>query len=70
MIIPGFIDAHVHPTIAGIQHFQCDLTIADTLEEAKMILQQLSSTLAKGEWLVGGGWKNEWFPPTVIVFYY
>jgi hypothetical protein len=62
MVMPGFVDAHVHPMISGIIHFQCDIARCNDFQEATQLLLQFSKTLKETEWLVGAGWRNEWFP--------
>jgi predicted amidohydrolase YtcJ len=52
-IVPGFIDAHTHPSYAGIQHLtrvDCDLRSIADIQGA---LRQRASSVPPGEWVLG-----------------
>ncbi len=61
MVLPGFHDAHVHPTFGGVQLMQCDLS--GSADAATLLAQvaQCDAALPEGEWLVGGGWDLSLF---------
>ena len=52
-VLPGFIDAHTHPAMAGLDHLRmvdCDLrSIADILAA----LRKRAAQTAPGEWVLG-----------------
>ena len=52
-VLPGFIDAHTHPAMAGLDHLRmvdCDLrSIADILSA----LRKRAAQTAPGEWVLG-----------------
>lgn len=67
--MPSFIDSHVHPVVSGIQFYQFNLadkldTISG-LDDLEKILKDWSekhpASSESERWLVGGGWRNDWF---------
>lgn len=62
LLVPGFIDSHVHPVIGGLQMLQCDLSGGESQQE---YLARVTSYLAERpevEWVTGGGWSMSAFP--------
>src|SRR5215470_10133501 len=52
-VVPGFIDAHTHPSYAGIRHLtrvDCDLR---SIAEIQGALRQRASSTPPGEWVLG-----------------
>ncbi|MGZ6734895.1 MAG: amidohydrolase [Nocardioides sp.] len=62
LISPGFIDAHYHPTIGGLDLNACDLTPATNAEECLAIVAAYAAAHPEREWIVGAGWQVPWFP--------
>ena len=60
-VLPGFIDAHIHPVVAGIESQQADLSSATTIGECLSIVGAYARTHPRSEWIVGGGWSMELF---------
>ncbi|MGV0806504.1 amidohydrolase [Mycolicibacterium setense] len=60
-VLPGFIDAHVHPVVAGIESQQADLSTATSVAECLRIIDTYARAHPRGEWIVGGGWSMELF---------
>lgn len=68
LITPGFVDAHVHLVMGGVERNSCDLTSAEGREEALETIRAYAETLPVtdrpgSEWIVGGGWYKGDFPP-------
>ena len=68
LITPGFVDAHVHLVMGGVERNSCDLTSAEGREEALETIRAYAETLPVtdrpgSEWIVGGGWDKGDFPP-------
>ncbi|MDX1448185.1 MAG: amidohydrolase family protein, partial [Acidimicrobiia bacterium] len=61
LVVPGFIDAHVHPLKGGLRMLRCDLTDAASRAEAEARIVAAAAELPAGEWLLGGGWLYEWY---------
>jgi len=62
MVLPGFHDAHVHPTFGGIQLMQCDLSGSASAAALTALVAACDAALPQGDWLVGGGWELSLFP--------
>ncbi|MDD9962588.1 MAG: amidohydrolase [Gammaproteobacteria bacterium] len=62
MVLPGFHDAHVHPTFGGIQLMQCDLSGSASAAALTALVGVCDAALPDGDWLVGGGWDLSLFP--------
>ncbi|MYF50797.1 MAG: amidohydrolase [Gammaproteobacteria bacterium] len=62
MVLPGFHDAHVHPTFGGIQLMQCDLSGSASAVALTALVAGCDAALPQGDWLVGGGWELSLFP--------
>ncbi|HSJ28058.1 MAG TPA: amidohydrolase [Acidimicrobiia bacterium] len=61
LLVPGFVDAHVHPMVGGLRILSCDLTEVDTRDEAERRIAATAAALPPGEWLTGGGWLYDWY---------
>lgn len=55
MIVPGFVDAHVHPVTGGVELGQCDLNDARTRAALEETIRGCVGA-QDGPWLRGGGW--------------
>ncbi len=62
MIVPGFIDAHVHPVKAGESMISCDLSGALSAAEYLDAVRSYSDSLPVDSWIRGGGWSFDAFP--------
>ena len=60
-VVPGFIDAHVHPVQAGLMLAGCDLTDARGAGEAVRLVAAYATAHPDAPWISGGGWSMEWF---------
>jgi predicted amidohydrolase YtcJ len=61
MVVPGFGDAHVHPLHGGLNLLRCDLHDAEGAEHAAGVISSYASDNPDLPWVVGGGWKYEWY---------
>jgi predicted amidohydrolase YtcJ len=61
-LLPGFIDAHVHPVFAGNQLRQCDLRAASTPSGYARLVAAYARDHPEEEWITGGGWSMDAFP--------
>lgn len=62
LILPGFVDAHVHPVEGGLDRLRCDLTEVDTRDAYLNLVAQYARRHPNAEWILGGGWKMAAFP--------
>ena len=61
-IMPGFVDAHVHPIQGGLERLRCDLSEQSTREEYLAAIHEYAVTHPDAEWILGGGWAMPAFP--------
>ena len=61
-LLPGFIDAHVHPVFAGDQLRRCDLTGATAVSDYLDLVAAYVRDHPGDGWVTGGGWSMEAFP--------
>jgi predicted amidohydrolase YtcJ len=61
-LLPGFIDAHVHPVYAGGQLRRCDLRDGVTAADYLAIVDRYARAHPDLDWITGGGWAMEAFP--------
>lgn len=60
LVTPGFVDAHAHPAMAGLERLGLDLSPCTSLPEAMRLVR---TALEDGDgWLTGGGWSMSDFP--------
>ncbi len=59
MVVPGFIDSHVHFLSGGFALASVQLRDAATPEEFTTRIGEYAQTLAPGEWILNGDWDHE-----------
>eukprot|EP00252_Welwitschia_mirabilis_P007515 TRINITY_DN1893_c0_g1_i4.p1 TRINITY_DN1893_c0_g1~~TRINITY_DN1893_c0_g1_i4.p1 ORF type:complete len:194 (-),score=34.34 TRINITY_DN1893_c0_g1_i4:31-612(-) len=59
MVVPGFIDSHVHFISGGLQMGQVDLRKVKSKQEFIMKIERAASTTERGNWILGGGWNDD-----------
>ncbi|HXF73419.1 MAG TPA: amidohydrolase [Actinomycetota bacterium] len=62
MVLPGFQDAHVHPTGGGMDRLRCDLSEERSLEGYATRIRAYAEANPNAEWILGGGWAMDVFP--------
>ncbi len=62
MLLPGFIDAHVHASAAGLERLRCDLSEAHGLDDYLTVVRRYAEASPGTEWITGGGWSIGVFP--------
>ncbi|HEX6473635.1 MAG TPA: amidohydrolase [Candidatus Limnocylindria bacterium] len=61
-VVPGFIDAHVHPIDGGMTSIECDLySVLGTDAYARQITAYAAANPDR-PWITGGGWSMSDFP--------
>ncbi|MGO2378055.1 amidohydrolase [Brevibacterium aurantiacum] len=64
VILPGFVDAHMHSVHYADSLTDLDLSGARSLSEAVEAIRERASQTPFGEWVVGSGWDlNKWDDP-------
>lgn len=61
LLSPGFQDAHIHPIGGGVEALQCDLTAAESAEDAVRTIAAYAAANPGEEWILGGGWSMDHF---------
>ncbi len=59
MVVPGFVDGHVHFLDGGFQLVSVDLRDADSPAELIARIKAYAAKLQAGEWIIGGDWDHE-----------
>jgi predicted amidohydrolase YtcJ len=62
LLLPGFIDAHVHPVQGGVERLGCDLSDGWTREQYLATIRDYVAARPEQEWIIGGGWQQAAFP--------
>ncbi|WP_314140135.1 amidohydrolase [uncultured Plantibacter sp.] len=62
LLLPGFVDAHVHPIEAGLEQLACDLSGERTPEGYLATIAAYAEAHPERPWIVGGGWQQAAFP--------
>jgi predicted amidohydrolase YtcJ len=60
-LLPGFQDAHVHPSWAGVTLMGCSLIGSASLGDALARISAYAAQRDEKEWIVGSGWRMDWF---------
>lgn len=62
LLLPGFVDAHVHPVFGGVERLRCDLTGATKADDYQRLVSAHAAMHPERPWIQGGGWSMEAFP--------
>ncbi|KAJ4847212.1 Protein LONG AFTER FAR-RED 3 [Turnera subulata] len=58
VVVPGFIDSHVHLIFGGLQMGRVELRGVDKKDEFVRRVKEAATNLGQGSWVLGGGWNN------------
>ncbi|PWA86647.1 amidohydrolase family [Artemisia annua] len=59
IVVPGFIDSHVHLLVGGLQMVRVELRGVNTKDAFIKKIKERVKNLKEGSWLLGGGWNND-----------
>jgi predicted amidohydrolase YtcJ len=59
MLVPGFVDAHVHFVDGGFRLASVQLRDASTPAEFVARIRAFAATVPAGTWIMGGDWDHE-----------
>ena len=62
MLLPGFQDAHLHPTSGGLMQIRCDLHGTTTRQQSLERIARYADAHPEHDWILGGGWGMDAFP--------
>ena len=61
-LVPGFIDAHVHPIEGGLTRTECDLYDLSGSDAYLAAITEYAAAHRERPWIAGGGWSLPDFP--------
>jgi predicted amidohydrolase YtcJ len=61
-VVPGFQDAHTHPTHGGLARLRCELHESRGRQTYLAIVRDYAGSHADAPWITGGGWSMDDFP--------
>ncbi|XP_004307112.1 PREDICTED: uncharacterized protein LOC101307247 [Fragaria vesca subsp. vesca] len=59
IVVPGFIDSHVHLIFAGLQMMRVELRGINSKDEFVKRVKEAVKNAKQGSWILGGGWNND-----------
>ncbi|KAK6933977.1 Amidohydrolase 3 [Dillenia turbinata] len=59
VVVPGFIDSHVHLLFGGLQMAQVELHGLNSKDEFIRKVKDAVNDKKRGSWILGGGWNND-----------
>ncbi|KAL5720054.1 Protein LONG AFTER FAR-RED 3 [Ranunculus cassubicifolius] len=59
VVVPGFIDSHVHFLWGGLQMVRVQLQGVSSKEQLIRKVKEAVTDMQQGSWVLGGGWNNE-----------
>ncbi|KAF9591655.1 hypothetical protein IFM89_005236 [Coptis chinensis] len=59
IVVPGFIDSHVHLLWGGLQMVRVQLQGVNSKEEFVRMVKDSVADKHQGSWVLGGGWNND-----------
>ncbi|PKA53703.1 hypothetical protein AXF42_Ash009199 [Apostasia shenzhenica] len=59
VILPGFIDSHVHLLFGGLQMGCVELRVIRSQEDFVKRIKEAVQNKLPGDWILGGGWNND-----------
>ena len=62
LLVPGFVDAHVHPIQGGLERMRCDLSERESRDDYLATIREYAETHPDVPWILGGGWAMPAFP--------
>ena len=62
LMLPGFIDNHVHFVSDELRRLGLDLSSAEEETHFVELVRRKAESVAKGTWITGGGWNHDKWP--------
>ncbi|KAI4323549.1 hypothetical protein L6164_023146 [Bauhinia variegata] len=59
VVVPGFIDSHVHMLNGGLQMAQVELRGVNKKDDFIRMIKDAVKDKNQGSWILGGGWNND-----------
>jgi predicted amidohydrolase YtcJ len=62
MILPGLVDAHLHPVRGEIKElYHCNFPFTSTPQDIQNAVSQCVGQQSDSDWVIGGQWDSGWF---------
>ncbi|KAL3516372.1 hypothetical protein ACH5RR_023274 [Cinchona calisaya] len=61
IVVPGFIDSHVHLIFGGLQMARVELRDVKSKYHFVNKVKEAVTNMKQGSWLLGGGWNNDFW---------
>lgn len=61
VVVPGFIDSHVHLIYGGLQMMRVELRGVNSKDEFVRKVKEAVRNKKQGFWVLGGGWNNDFW---------
>lgn len=62
LLLPGFVDAHIHPVQGGLERARCDLSPVYGRVPTLQKIAAYADAHPEVEWILGGGWHQPDYP--------
>ena len=62
MVVPGFQDAHVHASAAGLERLRCDLSELHGVADYLAAIRSYADARPDAMWILGSGWSLDVVP--------
>ncbi|NEA33206.1 amidohydrolase [Streptomyces sp. SID13031] len=62
LLLPGFVDAHIHPVQGGLERARCDLSPLSGRVATLAAIAAYAIAHPEAEWILGGGWHQPDYP--------
>ncbi|KAM7472624.1 hypothetical protein LguiA_010807 [Lonicera macranthoides] len=59
VVVPGFIDSHLHLIFGGLQMARVELRGVSSKDEFVKKVKEAVTKMKHGSWILGGGWNND-----------
>ncbi|HET7388741.1 MAG TPA: amidohydrolase [Nocardioidaceae bacterium] len=63
LVLPGFIDGHMHPMVGGLERLRCEMTSLSSREEYLDAIRSHAQAHPGKGWFRAGGWSASAFGP-------
>ena len=61
LVTPGFIDAHVHTAMSGLEQLRLNFDDCANADDAYTAIATYVADHPDATWILGGGWSQAWF---------
>jgi hypothetical protein len=66
LVVPGFVDNHLHFVMGSLQLARVQLRDARSREELARRVAERAREAGPGQWITGGGWDEQAWSPAIV----